>query len=303
MHFTGDYRLTPSHHDYLELTLLFEGRGVFTVENRQYSVSAGDVLLIASREFHLLEANQGCSVKAASIHFMPELLHAPGGPAIDLEYLRPFRYRTTAFSHQIAPGALPPNLVLDRIRRMHAEIQAGGEGYPLAVKTYLADILLEVARHHRRLGGEVVPQNRRVRDFERLREVFDHVRKSCAERILLSEVARMAHMTPNYFCRFFRAVSGSTFSEYVQRVRVDLATDLLAGGVMSVTDVAYAAGFSSHSYFDRVFKQLKGVTPQEYRSQLQAQPAEEDDDGEGIRSGSNGSCPAALADRVETSGK
>ena len=265
MEFTADYRVTPSHHDYFEITLVFEGRGRFSVENRHYPVSAGDLLLIGSREFHLLEASQGSPLKSVSIHFRPGFIHAPGGPALDSEYLSPFYYRTTSFSHQVASEDLPSGFLLDRIRRIHTAIQAGGETRVLAVKTYLADILLEVACHYQGLGGEVVPQTRRVRDFERLREVFAFVRENCGERIRLSEVARMAHMTPNYFCRFFRTVSGSTFSEYVQRMRVDLATELLAEGVMSVTDVAYAAGFNSHSYFDRVFKHFKNVAPHEYR--------------------------------------
>ena len=59
-----------------------------------------------------------------------------------------------------------------------------------------------------------------------------------------------------------------TPTEYILRLRVDLSADLLSNSAMSVTDIAYATGFSSHSYFDRVFKRLKGMTPLEYRRHL-----------------------------------
>jgi AraC-like DNA-binding protein len=267
-HFTVDHRLTPSYHDYLELALICDGQGCLVVEHQRYPVAPGDVLIIGSREFHLLQATHGQTLKAASLHFRPELIHAPGGSALDFEYLRPFHHRGDGFSHRIPRASLPEGLVLDRLTRIYQAIRAGGSAYPLAVKTYLNDILLEL---HRRQGdgrGPLVPRDRRVRDFERLREVLSHVRKNCPDPVSLRQVARMAHMSPNYFCRFFKAVTGHTLTEYVLRLRVDLAMEFLSSSAMSVTEIAYASGFSSHSYFDRVFKRLKGLTPVEYRRRL-----------------------------------
>lgn len=61
---------------------------------------------------------------------------------------------------------------------------------------------------------------------------------------------------------------GTSVPEYVLKLRIDLAMEFLADGGMSVTEIAYAAGFSSHSYFDRLFKRCKGLSPLEYRRQL-----------------------------------
>src|SRR5512133_633311 len=99
--FTGDHQLTPSHHDYFELTLICEGQGRFLLENRPYAVGPGDLLLVGSREFHLMLVDQGGMLKAASVHFRPELVHAPGGSALDFEYLKPFYFRTSTFSPRI----------------------------------------------------------------------------------------------------------------------------------------------------------------------------------------------------------
>jgi len=75
-------------------------------------------------------------------------------------------------------------------------------------------------------------------------------------------------MSPAYFCRFFKGVTGTTLTEYVLRTRIDRGMEFLSNSSLSVTDIAYKTGFSSHSYFDRVFKRLKGVTPLEYRRRL-----------------------------------
>ncbi len=266
LQFANDHRLAPSHHDYLELSLICEGGGRFIVEDRQYTATAGDLLVVGNREFHLWETDpKGNGAKIASVHFMPELMHATGGLALDIDYLRPFFYRTTEFTHHIAAQDLPPGLLLDRIAAIRREIENADEDYPLAVRTYMADILLEVRRFFRRRGGAPISQDLRVRDFERLRGVFNYLRSHCHEEVSMQKMAAMAHMSPNYFCRFFRTVTGNTFTDYVMRLRVDLATEYLAAGQMSMTDIAYAVGFCSHSYFDRVFKRLKGVTPLKYR--------------------------------------
>jgi two-component system response regulator YesN len=72
-------------------------------------------------------------------------------------------------------------------------------------------------------------------------------------------------MTPTYFCRFFRKVTGKTLTEYLLCMRIDKGMELLFNGNQSVTEIAYAVGFGSHSYFDRVFRRLTGRAPLEFR--------------------------------------
>ena len=265
LQFSVDHQVSLSYHDYLEFALICEGTGRFTAESRSYSVAPGDLMIIGGREFHRLEADRDDVMKVVSAHFRQELVHAPGDSPLNFEYLKPFLYRGAQFSHRIARADLPEGFVLDRIGWIQREVQAGKPDYPLAVKTYLADILFVVSRHCGQTCGELAPPDRHAQDFERLLEVFSYVRKNCHEPLSLRQLARLAHMTPSYFCRFFKAQTGSTLTEYLLRLRIDLAMDFLSNSAMSVTDIAYASGFSSHSYFDRVFKRLKGMTPLEYR--------------------------------------
>jgi AraC-like DNA-binding protein len=266
LQFTGEHRLTPSYHEHLEISYVFEGRGAFVLESRRYPLQTGDVVVVGRREFHLIEAEFATPLRALSLHFMPEFVHPLGGSVLDFEYLRPFRHHGAHFSHRVPADQVPRDFVLDRLWRIHEETTARREDYPLAVKTQLCDLLFALSRHYRR--ANVQGEAHRPRDFERLREVFSHLRKNCHEPVSLQQMARLAHMSPQYFCRFFNAVTGHTLTDYVLRMRVDLAMEYLSSSALTVTEIAYAAGFSSHSYFDRVFKRLKGLTPLEYRRQL-----------------------------------
>ncbi len=266
LQFSVEHRLTPSYHEHLEVSYVFEGRGAFVLESRRYPFRTGDLVVVGRREFHLIEAELGRPLRVLSLHFMPELVHPPGGAALDFGYLRPFHHHGPGFCHHLPAAQVPRDWTLDRLWRIYEETTARREDYALAVKTHLCDLLLALSRRYRRSGLE--SEDHRPRDFERLRDVFSFIRKNCHEPVSLGHMARLAHLSPQYFCRFFRGVTGTTLTEYVLRMRVDLALEFLSSSAMSLTEIAYAAGFSSHSYFDRVFKRLKGVTPQEYRRQL-----------------------------------
>ena len=71
-------------------------------------------------------------------------------------------------------------------------------------------------------------------------------------------------MSPHYFCKFFKRVTGLTFTEYILRVRIDKAKELLLKNRLSITQIAYEVGFESSSYFHKVFRKLTHLNPKQY---------------------------------------
>ena len=270
--FSSDHCLTPSFHDHLEISYVFEGKGYFHVENKLYEFTTGDLLLVGNQEFHLIQAHPGRKARVISLHFMPELVHRGGGSPLDFEYLRPFFFRGSSFSNLIPAAALPDQTIKPWLLKIHMEIQSGARDYPLAVKTLLLNILLLLARHYNLQDTRPARKEQRQGDFERLRPVFDFLKANYQEELTLEKIAAIAGMTPTYFCRFFRKVTGKTLTEYLLCLRVDKGMELLLNSSQSVTEIAYAVGFGSHSYFDRVFCWLTGRAPLEFRKTADASP-------------------------------
>jgi AraC-like DNA-binding protein len=73
-----------------------------------------------------------------------------------------------------------------------------------------------------------------------------------------------------YFCKLFKKATGMTLTEYVSRVRVEKAKELLVDPALRVSEVVYAAGFGSIPRFNSVFKRYVGMPPTEYRASLKA---------------------------------
>jgi AraC-like DNA-binding protein len=262
--FSHEYSLTPSYHEHLELSYIHSGCGHFTVEDRVYPVTAGDLVVVGAREFHLMEARQG-HARVISVDFMPELVCASGGSSLEFEYLRPFYIRRGSFPNRVSAAGLAPCSPSATMLQIHEELHSGSRQSILAARTYLLNLLLALARIHGESGDGREDAGRRNRDTERLHEVFEFIRAHYREEIDLEQVARAARMSRSYFCRFFRKVTGNTLTGYVLRLRIDQAMRLLATTDQSVTEIAYESGFSSHSYFDRVFRRLAGQAPLQFR--------------------------------------
>lgn len=87
-----------------------------------------------------------------------------------------------------------------------------------------------------------------------------------AETVSVAELARQAEMSEVYFRRLFRSVTGSSPARYMINYRVERAKELLIEGYLTLEEIGERCGFSSLSYFCRIFKETTGMTPGEFRS-------------------------------------
>jgi AraC-like DNA-binding protein/CheY-like chemotaxis protein len=104
-------------------------------------------------------------------------------------------------------------------------------------------------------------------ESDRCGTAISFVEENLAEKISLHEVAEMCGLGPFQFSRAFKQDRGTTFREFLIQRRINRALQLFDDPEVSVTDVAFAAGFNDLSYFARVFRRFTGVTPSYYRQE------------------------------------
>ncbi|MDD4850146.1 MAG: AraC family transcriptional regulator [Gemmiger sp.] len=106
------------------------------------------------------------------------------------------------------------------------------------------------------------PRNKRT---EQMKQVLRRIRRDYAEPLTLDDLAAEAGMTPKYFCRAFRQITGRTPVDYLNYYRVECAGELLCATDSSITEIALSCGYNDLSYFARSFRRYKGVSAQKYR--------------------------------------
>ena len=92
--------------------------------------------------------------------------------------------------------------------------------------------------------------------------------KNFEREISLEEVAEIANMTPNAFCRFFKLRTRKTFSDFLNDVRIGHACRMLQNNEKSVLEICFSSGFNNVSNFNRQFKRRMKMSPSVYLRQF-----------------------------------
>ena len=258
------HHLTPNYHNYLEIGYIYEGQGIFHIRNKSFNIGKGDVVVIGSNEMHYLELSSN-RLKLMCIFFMPDLIYKAGDDSIDLEYLTPFHDQERFAKNKKRIYADNNHMILEIFEKMNKELNAKHIYYQQALKNYLLDILLALLRHY----GEKTTKNgnniRKDRDIERIRSVLTYIQDNYDKQISLLQLSKIACMSPNSLCRFFKKVTGTTTSNYILRTRIDQAKYLLIKSDLNITQIAFKVGIEDHSYFDRIFRRFTNMSPKIFR--------------------------------------
>ena len=99
-----------------------------------------------------------------------------------------------------------------------------------------------------------------------LRSVIVFVDQHYMQRLTLDLVASQVYLHKTYICQLFTKHLGMSFVTYLENIRINKAKELLYSTNMSIREIAVSVGYSSASYFSKVFKKRIGITPLQYRN-------------------------------------
>lgn len=97
-------------------------------------------------------------------------------------------------------------------------------------------------------------------------KALQYINKNYNEKISLKDIETNLHVNSSYFSTLFKHEMGVTFTDYLNSMKIERACGLLTNTNFSIIDISLSTGFDDQSYFTKVFKKSKGVTPKEYRS-------------------------------------
>ena len=112
---------------------------------------------------------------------------------------------------------------------------------------------------------EVITTKKTQSGFSSFQLILDYIEDHYAEPLSLSDVATTFHFNPSYLSSYFATHNKEGFNEYLNKIRIEEAVKLLLNTTTPISEISGLVGYSDHSYFCKVFKKQKGLSPSQYR--------------------------------------
>lgn len=242
-------------HGSLELIRVLKGELSLTLDNRTRALRSGQAAFINSEIVHGATPKD-CEYEC--IVFNLAFLKT-GNALCD-------RFIDDLLSHAAYLTEFPSDKdVLSLIDKLFAQIRNTETGAPFKVIGIFHELLGEMQA--KKLFNSHLPPSS-VHDQKKvvkLKTVLKYIRENFASDITLDDMSAVAGLSCKYFCKFFKDMTGTTPVNYLMAYRIERAARKLLGSDLSVTKIAYDCGFNDLSYFIKIFKVFKGVSPKEYR--------------------------------------
>lgn len=253
------YQMSFHWHNAWEILRILDGNMQISLDHRQYALKKGDILLIRGGVLH-----GGTPENCVYECLVFDLYGIFRSVEMVKPYLRPF-YRQTCLPQCFYP-AKPACEVAEIVDKLMAVFSQNASCPELETVGGLSRLFAWIQSSG---AFESQPaQEGSVNRTDRIKPVLEYIENHYNAQLTLDDLAEVAGMNPKYFCRVFRSLTHHSPVDYLNFYRIEQAAYLLDSTDLPVTEVGNRCGFDESSYFTKVFKKYKGVTPLFYRRNL-----------------------------------
>jgi AraC-like DNA-binding protein len=252
------------YHPEVELIIFHQGSGTQFVGDHIKRFQPGDVILVGSNLPHYWRYDDAYfgedtqrPVHSTVIHFSENFW---GEAFLHLPETKPLR----SLFEKARRGILINAREEDTIPVLIGNIRSSeGMGRIIALIECLS--AFAASSHHQLLSSIGFRPDFSEQESHRINAIYDYSFRHFTRKISLDEVAAVAGLVPNSFCRYFRSRTGKTYTQFLTELRVGHACKLLLDNRVSIKQLCYESGFNNFTCFHKNFKELTGKTPQLYQ--------------------------------------
>ena len=256
-------------HKAVELLYIKSGSYTLLLDGVEHEIEKGDLVLFCSNAIHHvftknLPENEYYVIKISPTFFLQFSTQEEG-----TEYVMRFAINRKENKNIWKREELEGTSLLAALQSLIDEHENAKYASQVAIKLKIMELLVEILRSDSTTDTKV-PHNQTA---SLIYNTMVYVRNHYAEDMDERELARSLGMSYSYFSRSFKRVTGITFKQYLNRIRVNQAEKLLCRGSASVSEIATKCGYNSISYFINVYKSITGKTPYQSLRQTEKRQA------------------------------
>ncbi len=255
---TEAYSMKSTHrHDAYEIYYMSKGERLYFIKERTYHVKAGDLVLVNMYDLHKTTEAYSPNHERILINFKSDYIQrmANGMEESFYEIFQKFPVLRLNIKEQGAVESI--------LRKMIEEYENKTEGYQTYLRLLLVELLLYIYRHIKKNKIEPIEYPNSL--HEKVSEIVRYINSHYMDVLTLQSLSKQFHISPYYLSRVYKEVTGFSFVEYLNQVRINEAQKLLKTTNLNVTSIAEKVGYENPTHFGRVFKTITGTSPLKYR--------------------------------------
>ncbi len=247
----------PHYHPHEELQLIWiiEGEGTAFIGDKILSFKKEDVFLLSSNLPHVFKSDPSKEkVESLSVFFDQSIFEA-NRALYEFESINEF---LQGFSQGLIFDVQQSDVVMELMSKLE---QATGLKRILALMELMEFVATSKNPAYIASTNYASPK---ASDGEKISGIIEHLYANYNQSISLGEVADIANLTPQAFCRYFKRHTRKSMVQYLNQIRIGKVCGWLQEKKYTVTESCYQAGFNNISNFNRQFKVVTGFTPSGY---------------------------------------
>lgn len=254
-----DCTVDPHYHTVIEIIYELNGPLEVTVGQRKYLLNAGDMIFINSKEPHATRSISNEFSKSIVLKFPPEMICNEQRSIMELKYILPSLLSHEKSKVLFTKDEISGTEVERAINTIMREESEKEYAFNFAISIYVSLMYLAVLRYNQAIFHieSAVPK----KTEKAFPTIFRYINEHYAENITAKQISQEFLLRQSDFSSSFITLTGKTFKEYLNYIRLRKAKRLLIETNKSITEISYETGFANTSYFIKQFKNHTGNTP------------------------------------------
>lgn len=254
------------YHPELELHYVIRGEGVRFIGDNVSNFTSGEVLLLGENLPHTwrcnheyFQGNTNLQIEAIVMQFRPDCL---GNEFLNLSET----YTIRKLYEKAKKGLIIKGQTAQQLKEMMRSALLASPLQRLIVLLSILELLTESDEMEMITAANTFYQSNEM-ETVRLNNVCSYTLANYAKDISLEDIAAIANLSTTSFCRYFKLMTHKTYNDFLTEIRVSHACRALVENRLSIEVICFDSGFNNLSNFYRHFKNVKGITPLEYKKQ------------------------------------
>lgn len=250
-------------HKELEWTYVLEGRIRYQVNEQIHILEPGQGLLCNSNMLHTGHPVDEEDCHYVSITFHPRLLEGYKNSFLKEKYVNRIVENPSIPCLALTSSSPWQQSILEKLCQIEQlyHDQKNINDFDFQIYLLLMEIWRIVCGHVQNTSDAQLT----ARNMERLKQILTYIHENYQEKITLEDISSEVNICPSECCRFFKKHMRESLFDYLLNYRIEQSLALLGEGNCNITEAAEQCGFSSSSYFSRVFRERMGYSPREYQ--------------------------------------